>query len=150
MPLEEKIKQTKPFRSEWERAMVNVMYASMWLNEQFREHLEAFDITQQQYNVLRILRGQSPNAISTSDIRERMIDRAPDTSRIVDRLVAKELVEKHVCEIDKRRVDVRITPKGLALLTDIDNNERKMDSFTRRLTKTEAQQLNSLLDKLTG
>ncbi|MBL7997196.1 MAG: hypothetical protein JNL32_01035, partial [Candidatus Kapabacteria bacterium] len=74
MGIEEKIKQTKPFNSEWERMIVNIMHTSAWINELARGHFDLFDLTHQQYNVLRILRGSSPEALSTSDIRERMID----------------------------------------------------------------------------
>ena len=92
MQLEDRIRQSKPFRSQGEKLVVNIIYTANWILEQLRGHLEVFDVTQQQYNVLRILRGQHPNAISTSDIRDRMIDRAPDASRIVDRLIVKALV----------------------------------------------------------
>ena len=148
MQLEERIKQNRPFRNQGERLAVNILYTANWLLERFKGHLDIFDITQQQYNVLRILRGQHPNAISTSDIKERMIDKAPDTSRIVDRLITKGLVEKAVCGSDKRRVDVCITKKGMKLLQDIDADEMRIENFTKQLSKKECETLNELLDKL--
>ncbi len=150
MAIEDNIKQTKPFRNEWERMVVNLMHTGAWINAQAQERFAEFDLTPQQYNVLRILRGSSPTALSTSDIRDRMLDRASDTSRIVERLVAKDYVAKKVCAEDKRRVDVVITKKGLKLLEAIDANESSSYSYARTLTKAEAQQLTALLDKLKG
>ncbi len=148
MKLEERIKQSKPFRTQAERALVNVMYTSVWLQDRMRDNLSDFEITQQQYNVLRILRGQSPKMISTSDIRDRMIDRAPDTSRIVDRLVAKGFVEKSTCSSDKRRVDVGITKKGLQLLQEVDERSTGMQNLIAALSEEECVTLNTILDKL--
>ncbi len=148
MKLEERIKQTKPFRTQGERLVVNILYTNNWLLERMRTHLADFDITQQQYNVLRILRGQHPNLISTSDIRDRMIDRAPDTSRIVDRLLAKGLVEKSTCPSDKRRVDVRISSKGLELVERIASGLSGIETLGGALSEQECVLLNTLLDKM--
>lgn len=150
MAIEDNIKQTKPFRNEWERMIVNLMHTGAWLNEHAQQRFADFDLTPQQYNVLRILRGSAPTALSTSDIRDRMLDRASDTSRIVERLLAKEYVAKETCAEDKRRVDVVITKKGLKLLDTIEAHESSAHRFARALTKAEAQQLNALLDKLKG
>lgn len=148
MKLEEQIKQTKPFANQWERMVVNVLHTAVWLQSELSGHMERFEVTHQQYNVLRILRGQSPNAISTSDIRDRMIDRASDTSRIVDRLIARGWVEKSVCAGDRRRVDVKITKMGLELLEEIDKDNEALHVIESRLTEKEAKHLNTLLDKL--
>lgn len=148
MTLEERIKQNKPFGSERERLVVNILYTTAWINEVMRGHYEEFDITGQQYNVLRILRGQHPNAISTIDIKERMLDKSPDTSRIVDRLLQKGLVEKGSCKEDRRKVDVRISKKGLALLQEIDADRERAQRLMQGLSNDEAQTLNTLLDKL--
>ncbi|MBX7155875.1 MAG: MarR family transcriptional regulator [Candidatus Kapaibacterium sp.] len=148
MEFEKKIGQTRPFRNEKERAMVNILFTNAWLNDRMRDFMEQFGITRQQFNVLRILRGQHPNAISTNEIRTRMVDRAPDTSRIVDRMVQKQLVAKEVCSTDKRLVDVRITTKGLDLLKAIETNNIKIESFLDNLSNDEARSLNELLDKL--
>ncbi|MFM8471994.1 MAG: MarR family winged helix-turn-helix transcriptional regulator, partial [Candidatus Kapaibacterium sp.] len=148
MILEQRIRQGRPFRSEQERAAVNVLYSATWILEHMRAFLADFGVTHQQYNVLRILRGQHPQSISTCDIRERMIDRASDASRIVDRMIAKNLVRKAPSQRDKRRIDVTITEEGLALLEAIESAMERPDSVLRGLTESECAQLNVLLDKM--
>jgi DNA-binding MarR family transcriptional regulator len=98
--------------------------------------------------VLRILRGQHPNAISIGVIRERMLDKMSDASRVVSRLIAKNLVEKQIGSTDKRLVDVRITEIGLTLLTEIDKEIAFTDHILSNLSEQDAQLLNSLLDKI--
>lgn len=148
MLLEQRIQQSRPFRSEHERAAVNVLYTATWILEHMRDFLAGYGITQQQYNVLRILRGQYPESISTCDIRNRMIDRAPDASRIVDRMIAKNLVQKTPSVKDKRRIDVTITTNGLALLDAISVAMEGPDNLLRRLSTEECKHLNSLLDTM--
>jgi MarR family 2-MHQ and catechol resistance regulon transcriptional repressor len=101
----------------------------------------------QQFNILRILRGSS-NPLSTLQIRERMLDKMSDSSRIVDRLILKGLVKKITCKTDKRLVDVTITAKGLKILEKLDAQEDKMENIFKSLTKNEAETLNTLLDKI--
>jgi DNA-binding MarR family transcriptional regulator len=148
MLLEQRIQQTKPFRSEHERAAVNVLYSATWILEHMRDFLAGYDITQQQYNVLRILRGQYPESISTCDIRDRMIDRSSDASRIVDRMIGKGLVQKATSAKDKRRIDVTITSPGLSLLEQIEVAMERPDNLLRGLSSDECLQLNALLDKM--
>lgn len=102
----------------------------------------------QQYNILRILRGSSPTPLSTLDIRERMIDKMSDTSRIVDRLIIKKLVTKKISAKDNRLVEVRITNKGLALLEKLKDTDEKIVSFLSSITTEEAKTLSNLLDKI--
>ncbi|MDX1686291.1 MAG: MarR family transcriptional regulator, partial [Saprospiraceae bacterium] len=99
MKIEEAIKQTKPFRNLYQKAMVNLLYTSNWVEERLRELIKPYDITIQQYNVLRILRG-SGKPLTTSVIRERLIDKMSDTSRMVDRLCKKGLVDRRQCCVD--------------------------------------------------
>lgn len=139
--------QTQNFRNEFQKVGVNIIFTANWFTERFKQILDNYDITNQQFNILRILRG-SKRPLSTLQIRDRMLDKMSDTSRIVDRLVKKELVEKTVCEADKRLVDIRITDKGLALLLELDNRNEDTDSLLKGLNLDEAQQLNHLLDKL--
>jgi DNA-binding MarR family transcriptional regulator len=139
--------QTQNFRNEFQKVGVNIIFTANWFTERFKQILDDYDITNQQFNILRILRG-SKRPLSTLQIRDRMLDKMSDTSRIVDRLVKKELVEKTVCEADKRLVDIRITDKGLALLLELDNRNEDTDSLLKGLNLDEAQQLNHLLDKL--
>ena len=128
--------------------MINLLFTYGWAIEKIKNFLSQEDITHQQYNILRILRGSHPKPLSTLQIRERMLDKMSDTSRIVDRLVLKELVEKRICLKDKRLVDVTITEKGLDLLTRLDGAAAEMDAVMDSLTEKEAEELNSLLDRL--
>lgn len=149
MRLEDEIKQTKPFQDEFQKAEVNLIYTYHWLQGHATERLSGTDITLQQYNILRILRGQYPNPATIRLLKERMLDRKCDASRLVDRLVQKALVSRTLCFQDRRKVDVRITQKGLDLLKMIDQRE----SFLKKhatLSEHELQSLNALLDKLRG
>lgn len=141
--------QTK-FRNEYHKAAVNVIYTFNWMTEQTKEIFAAADITPQQFNILRILRGSLPNPLSTLQIRERMLDKMSDTSRIVDRLIAKGLVKKGTCKTDRRLVDVMITDKGKKVLEKLDLRQDEMDNVIANLSKKEAQTLSELLDKMRG
>ncbi len=136
------------FRSARHKAMINIMFTYGWILERIKMFLEKEDITHQQYNILRILRGSAPDPLSTLQIRERMIDKMSDTSRIVDRLIVKELVKKTTCPKDKRLVDVIITEKGQKLLKKLDAESDQMDQIMNQLTEKEGETLNLLLDKL--
>jgi DNA-binding MarR family transcriptional regulator len=147
MGIEKDIQQLS-FKSTKQKALVNVLYTYGWIMERIKNFLAKEDITHQQYNILRILRGSFPHPISTLQIRERMLDKMSDTSRIVDRLVLKNLAKKTVCEKDKRLVDVIITGKGQELLERIDVEASYFDQIMSHLSESEADQLNYLLDKL--
>jgi len=136
------------FQDTKQKALVNLLFTYGWAIEKIKEFLSREDITHQQFNILRILRGTYPKPLSTLQIRERMLDKASDTSRIVDRLLLKGLVEKHTCPKDKRLVDVTISEKGKALLQRLDDASEKMEAATGNLTEEEAGQLSSLLDKM--
>ena len=148
MKLEEEISQPH-FKSEYHKANVNLIYTSYWLMNRIKTNLQEHDITHQQYNVLRILRGQNGKPISTSDIRNRMLDRMSDVSRIVDRLHKQDLVTRKICPSDKRLVDVAINDKGLKLLKQIDPTQDAIERLLA-LDEKEVQQLNALLDKARG
>ncbi|HSU29134.1 MAG TPA: MarR family transcriptional regulator, partial [Chitinophagaceae bacterium] len=105
-------------------------------------------ITPQQFNILRILRGSFPEPLSTLQIRERMLEKMSDTSRIVDRLITKGLVKKVVCKKDRRLVDVIITDKGKKLLEKLDTRQDEMDAVLGKLSEKEAMALSELLDKI--
>lgn len=149
MELEKEINQKK-FRSESHKLMVNIIYTFNWLNGQHADFLKPYKITYQQFNVLRILRGQQMQPASIKLIRERMLDKMSDASRIVEKLRMKNLVERHICEHDRRSCQVFITQKGMDLLSNIDKNENQQTDSMNSLSETEKQQLNSLLDKLRG
>jgi DNA-binding MarR family transcriptional regulator len=146
MGIEKDISQAK-FRSEYQKATINLIYTFNWMNEQIKNMLDQYDITPQQFNILRILRGAG-KPISTLQIRQRMLDKMSDTSRIVDRLIKKELVKKVVCEGDRRLVDVSISDLGLQLLDRIDHHQDDMDSVFKNLDEEQAITLNNLLDKI--
>ena len=149
MELEKEINQKK-FRSESHKLMVNIIYTFNWLNGQQADFLKPYKITYQQFNVLRILRGQQMQPASIKLIRERMLDKMSDASRIVEKLRMKNLVERHICEHDRRSCQVFITQKGMDLLTEIDKNEAQQTDSMIVLSEPEKQQLNLLLDKLRG
>lgn len=146
MSINKDINQRK-FRNEHQKAMINLIFSYNWLMENTRKQLDQFDLTNQQFNILRILRGAG-EPLSTLQIRQRMLDKMSDTSRIVDRLVKKELVQKVICNADRRLVDVTITDKGRELLSKMDSHEADWDNLLKNLNESEASQLNLLLDKL--
>lgn len=146
MGIEKDINQ-QTFRNDHQKAAINLIYTYNWLSEKMKLFFDREGITSQQFNILRILRGAGV-PISTLQIRERMLDKMSDTSRIVDRLVLKGLAQKNTCKGDKRLVDVSITAKGKKLLEKIDEHEQEMDAVFGNLTATEAAQLNKLLDKI--
>lgn len=141
--------QTK-FRNEYQKAAVNIIYTYNWMSERTKEIFASADITPQQFNILRILRGSLPNPLSTLQIRERMLDKMSDTSRIVDRLIAKGLVKKGTCKTDRRLVDVIITDKGKKILEKLDLRQDEMDNILGNLSKKEALTLSELMDKMRG
>jgi DNA-binding MarR family transcriptional regulator len=149
MGLEKDIKQ-QHFTSENQKLIINLVFTNNWLTEKIRDFLSAEDITLQQFNILRILRGSHPKPLSTLVIRERMLDKMSDTSRIVDRLLLKGLVDKKTCPSDKRLVDISITAEGKKVLAKIDQNEKEMMAVIANLNEEEMKILNGLLDKMRG
>jgi len=149
MGLEQDIRQSK-FRNEHQKAGINVLYTYGWIMERTKELFATEDITPQQFNILRILRGSHPEPLSTLQIRERMLDKMSDTSRIVDRLIAKGLVKKGTCKADRRLVDVMITDRGKKLLERLDKRQDDLDNITGNLSAKEAAMLSELLDKIRG
>ena len=146
MGIEQDIQQSN-FRNEFQKMGINLLFTANWLNEQINKMLAQEGITQQQYNILRILRG-SATPLSTLKIRERMLDKMSDTSRIVDRLIAKELVIKSTCEKDKRLVDITLSPKGLNLVDQLDQFNDRIDALLKGINESEAQLMNQMLDKI--
>ncbi|HXB94180.1 MAG TPA: family 10 glycosylhydrolase, partial [Puia sp.] len=146
MSLENEINQRK-FRTEYQKARINIIYTYNWLSEKINTIFEEWDITPRQFNILRILRGEG-RPLSTLQIRQRMLDRMSDTSRIVDRLLKKGLVKKTPNAEDRRLVDIVITTKGMRLLEKIDPWEDTADKIMGSLSEEETRALNKLLDKL--
>ncbi len=146
MSIDKDIKQ-RSFKSDHQRAIVNLIFTYNWTTEQLKQIFDKEDLTMQQFNILRILRG-SEKPISTLQIRERMLDKMSDTSRIVDRLIIKGLAKKAVNKSDKRLVDVSITDKGKKTLQKVDLYEDDIQNIVRSLSDKEAKTLNKLLDKI--
>ena len=139
--------QQDNFRSIYQKLSINLIFSTNWITEKIKSILQEEDITPQQYNILRILRG-SKIPLSTLQIRERMLDKMSDTSRIVERLVKKELVEKKTSNIDKRLVDVSIAESGLELLKRLDQKNEELDAILQNLSPKEAAALSDLLAKM--
>ncbi len=146
MSIDKDINQSS-FKSEQQRATINLIYTYNWITEKLKAIFDKEGLTMQQFNILRILRG-SEKPLSTLQIRERMLDKMSDTSRIVDRLILKGLTKKVTCKADKRLVDVTITDKGREVLQKIDLQEDEMTAIMEPLSEAEAQTLNTLLDKI--
>ena len=149
MDLEKAISSRK-FENDYHKAVVNVLYTYGWVTNLLRERLDDYHITLQQYNVLRILRGQYPNPATVNLLKDRMLDKMSDASRIVERLVQKELVTRCTNEKDRRAVDIRISDSGLQLLEKLDQVMNLDQILQENFTAAEAKQLSDLLDKMRG
>lgn len=149
MKLEEEIKQSK-FRNEKHKLAVNIIFSYSWLMNLQAKLFVKYDITGNQYNILRILRGQHPNPVTVNLLKERMVDKMSDASRLVERLRVKGYVKRDLCPKDRRRVDVSITQKGLDILAEIDKLNDQYDSFFKNLNDDESKAINELLDKMRG
>lgn len=145
----EEIKQTK-FKSEYNKLLINVLFTNSWLNGLQSQIFKSYGITPQQYNTLRILRGQLPDTASVNLLKDRMIDKMSNVSRIIDKLKAKELVTRKPCKHDRRQVDVKITQKGLDLLAELAKEMDKWEEQLHNITEEEAATVNNLLDKWRG
>ena len=128
--------------------MLNLIYTTNWLTAKQDSLFKDSDVTVQQYNVLRILRGQYPNPCNIKLIKERMLDRMSDASRIVDKLFTKQLLLRKECPNDRRSVDIIITDKGLELLKSLDYIDELSKENIKSLNDDEINTLNNLLDKL--
>lgn len=145
--LEKAIKQEK-FTSNYQRLMVNVAYTNSYLSTIIAARLKPYDLSMQQYNVLRILRGQHPKPVSVNSITERMIDKMSNASRLVEKLRKKSLIERNKCESDRRQVDVSLTQKGLDTLQELDDIIANVEGTLKHLTEEEVKTLNNLLDRI--
>lgn len=131
------------------RAVVNIKYTSNFLLGYSNEFMSEFDLTMPQFNILRILRG-AKETVSVNTVKERMVEKSPNTTRLMDKLIDKNLITRERCNEDRRIVYVKIADKGLKLLSKIDNKLKVCDLFPKNLTDQEAQQLSDLLDKIRG
>jgi DNA-binding MarR family transcriptional regulator len=149
MKLEKEIKQRK-FKSEYQKLAVNIMFTHGWLASYHKAMFDKYGITVTQYNILRILRGQNPESVSVNTLRERMLDKMSDTSRLVERLRLKKLLVRNTCKEDRRKSDINITEKGLELLKELDGIDSEFEKIFSALKSEEVKVLNDLLDKMRG
>lgn len=149
MEIGKEIKQEK-FKNEYQKMLVNILFTSSWLSSKHACSLKPYGISVQQYNILRILRGQYPSPVTINLLIDRMLDKNSNASRLVEKLRLKKLVERAICPNDRRAVNVLITHKGLTLLTELDKQEELFLKELRNLNSKEAESLSLLLDKLRG
>jgi DNA-binding MarR family transcriptional regulator len=149
MKIETEIHQLK-FRNEFHKLAVDIIYTHGWLMDKQSALFDKYHVTSNQFNVLRILRGQHPNPATVNLLKERMLDKMSDASRLVERLRVKGLVKREPAKDDRRRVDVSITDKGMKLLSELDKLNELYDSFFANITEKEAGQASGILDKLRG
>ncbi|RFS22735.1 MarR family transcriptional regulator [Chitinophaga silvatica] len=148
MKLEDELKQPR-FKDEYQRAMLNIIFSGSWLEMHSTQILKPFDLSSQQFNVLRILRGSRPRPLNLLDIQERMMDKMSNATRLVEKLRQKGLLTREQCDSNRRKVEIEITDKGMELLATLDPlMEEQHQLFANKLTSEEAKQLNVLLDKL--
>jgi DNA-binding MarR family transcriptional regulator len=149
MEIEKEIKN-RNFLNNYQKATINILYTYNWVNALLKTELDKHQITNQQFNILRILRGQFPNPCTINILKERMLDKMSDASRIVDRLVQKELVTRSVNKKDRRAVDILINDKGLSLLENIHLETAMTNNLAKNISEEDCALLSNLLDKFRG
>lgn len=148
MKLEEELKQTKPFKSEIQKLILNISVTSSWLNTLFAERLKPYDLSPHQYNVLRILKGKHPECYCNQEITQRMIDKSSNATRIVDKLLEKKLVSRTKDKSDRRLVNIKITDNGIKLLVEIDKTPFAERMKLKSFNEEKAKLMNEWLDEL--
>ncbi len=147
MKLESEIKQSR-FKNEYQKLSVNIIYTSNWLSHHHVRHCKDYGITPEQFNILRILRGQHSKPATVNLLIDRMLNKMSNASRLVEKLRKKGLVERQINAADRRACDVVITAKGLDLLKRLDKAEKEWQKIISHLSVNEAKTINNLLDKL--
>jgi DNA-binding MarR family transcriptional regulator len=148
MSLEEEIKQQKKFTNEFEKLAVNILFTASWIDTRHIQRFKPYGISPQQYNVLRILRGSSPKPMMLGDIASRMIDKNSNATRLVEKLRLKNLIQREICDNNRRQVDITITTKGLELLAEIDSEAANWSKSMGSLSLQEATLMNETLDRI--
>jgi DNA-binding MarR family transcriptional regulator len=148
MKLEDEIHQHKGFQDQWEKLVLNIIFTGNWINTYQHHQLKQYDLTPEQYNILRILRGQHPEPASVNLLKARMLNKMSNASRLVEKLRQKGFTKREECQRDRRQVEVCITDKGLELLKTIENQELTPKQRFQHLSEEEASQVNDLLDRL--
>lgn len=148
MKIEEAIKQSR-FTDNYQKAVVNLVYTANWLREEQTKLLKQYDILPQHFNVMRIIKGRYPKPVSPGEIKEVMIDKANDLTRLLDKLEKKGWIKRQLCPSNRRRMDITLTEKGIKMLQAAN---RSLQTFTEELkthfSDKEAASLTKLLDKM--
>jgi DNA-binding MarR family transcriptional regulator len=147
--IEDEIRQAR-FRNDHQKAIINLMYTAAWLGARQEDFFKPFGITPSQFNILRILRGQGGKSLTGAEIKERMLERNSDISRLLDRMVRKNFIIRSRCPNDKRATNISITKTGLSVLKEIDLAIDQNEKNFFKLNQGEARQLSQLLDKARG
>ena len=147
MRIEEELKQ-KIFNNIHQKTHLNIIYTANWLIDKTKGVLKLYDITHQQFNVLKILKGKHPESCAVNDIKEVMLDKGPDLTRLIDRLIKKEFVTRNVCDENRRKLDITITDGGLTLVRNIEPKMKKQFIDQTKITDKEAYELSRILDKM--
>jgi DNA-binding MarR family transcriptional regulator len=147
MKIEEEIKSTVALDNS-KKIILNVLYTQNVVTDKLNEILKPYDLSGEQYNVLRILRGQKGNPANMCVIQERMLAKTSNTTRLVDKLLLKEFVTRNVCPENRRKIEVLVTQKGLDILSELDPKVKEHEnSFSKNLNSEELELLNQLLEK---
>lgn len=149
MKLEEEIRQSK-FESMHQKAVLNVIFTANWINSRFRDIFKPYDLTPQQYNVLRILRGRHPKSANPGEIKDVMLDKNPDLTRLCDRLCKVGMITRTVNKNNRRKMNIKITDKGLEVLAQLDPEMRRLQETMVFISEEESASLSDLLDKMRG
>lgn len=149
MKLEDEIKQSK-FTTAQQKALVNIIFTANWAHGRMRDIIKPYNITLQQYNVLRILRGKYPKAANPGEIKAVMLDKNPDLTRLCDRMCSQGLISRTIDEVNRRKVNICITEKGLDVLEQTDPEIHDFELSIVKLSDTDSEKLSDLLDKLRG
>lgn len=150
MRIEDEIKQSS-FNSEYQKLNINLLFTASWISQMTTQILRPYKISWQQFNILRILRGQHPEPATVKLLTERMIDKMSNASRLVEKLRQKGYIERTESTLDRRRVDIIITDLGMQVLEEASNIlERDMEDYLSNITEEEARKLNELLDAIRG
>ena len=147
MKIEQEIKQII-FESIYHKAYINLLFTNNFLMDSSKKVFTNYDITPQQFNVLRILKGKYPDMMNPGEILSVMIDKKPDLTRLVDRLYERKLVDREVCSDNRRKVEIKITKKGIKLLDNINPQLKDLMKPMKKLSKKESSLLSDLLDKI--
>jgi DNA-binding MarR family transcriptional regulator len=148
MSISKAIKQDK-FRSNHVMMTINILYTHNWLRDQHNDCFTKYGIKIQHYNILRILNGRHPEPASPGEIKDVMLDKSPDLTRLIDKLSKMELVDRYNCKTNRRNVKINITEKGIALLLEMMNDLKSFENIIEsKISSTEALELSNLLDKL--